>query len=94
MLLRLYVKKEATEMSNVKKNALNTIRVFGSGNVKNVPEAPSSLVKLFNVVAEQYMTVPAEFLADVIRFLKSNGYVFKMRDLKSYTVIALQYQKP
>jgi hypothetical protein len=74
-------------------NAANTIRVFGSNN-KNIPEAPATLVKLFDVVAEQYLTVPSEFLADVVRFLKSNGYVFKNREMKLYTVIALQYQKP
>lgn len=80
-------------MSNVKKNAANTIRIFGSNN-KNIPDAPASLVKLFSVVAEQYMTVPTEYLADVIRFLKSSGYVFRMHEMKLYTVIALQYQKP
>mgnify|MGYP001574534804 CR=1 FL=1 len=74
-------------------NDVNAIRIYGSNN-PNIPQTKPSIVKLFSVVAEQYMFVPAEYLADVIRFLKSSGYVYKMKDMTRYTVFALQYQKP
>lgn len=73
----------------------NTIMVYGSGNDKlNVPEAPATIVNIFSIVASEYMTVPAEFLADVIRFLKELGYVYKVRHATGYSVFALQYVKP
>lgn len=82
-------KERKTMLGNVK----DTIRIFGSNN-KNIPEAPATLTKLFSVVAEHYMTVPQEYFEDVIRILKSTGYMFKVHELKFYSVIAVQYQKP
>lgn len=73
----------------------NTIMLYGSGNDNlNIPEAPVTIVNLFSIVASEYMTVPTEFLADVIRFLKELGYVYKVRHATGYSVFALQYVKP
>ena len=73
----------------------NTIMIYGSGNGNlNIPAAPANIVNLFSIVASEYMTVPAEFLADVIRFLKELGYVYKVRHATGYSVFALQYVKP
>lgn len=69
--------------------------VYGSGNEKlNIPAAPATIVNLFSIVASEYMTVPAEFLADVIRFLKELGYVYKVRHATGYSIFALQFVKP
>jgi len=72
---------------------VNAIRIYGSNNV-SIPAPKANLVKLFDVPAEMYMTVPEAFLADIIRFLKYSGWVFKMKELTKYTVFALQYEKP
>lgn len=91
-------------MSNVIANGkigdLNAIRIFGGNpnlkdeNGNGIPAIKPALAKLFNIEAEMYMTVPPAFLADVILHLKRLGYVFKLKPLAKYTVIALQYQKP
>lgn len=86
-------------MSNVevKKSAkrTNTIYAYGNGNGNlNIPAAPAVIVNLFSIVADEYMTVPTEFLADVIRFLKELGYVYKVRHAAGYSAFALQYVKP
>lgn len=91
-------------MSNVINNGkigdVNAIRIFGGdtklkdANGNGIPAVKPALAKLFNVDAEMYMTVPPAFLSDVILHLKRLGYVFKLKPLTKYTVIALQYQKP
>lgn len=74
---------------------MNTIMLYGSGKANsNVPDAPASIVNLFSIVASEYMTVPSDFLADVIRFLKELGYVYKVRHATGYSIFALQYVKP
>ena len=74
-------------------NNNNMIRIYGSAN-PNVPRAKPSIADLFTVVADMYMVVPMEYLEDVIRFVKSLGYVYKTKTLTKNVVFALQYQKP
>ena len=91
-------------MSNVIKNGkigdVDAIRIFGGNpNVKDangngIPEVKPAIAKHFNVEAEMYMLVGLDYLSDVILHLKRLGYVFKLKPLTKYTVIALQYQKP
>jgi hypothetical protein len=98
MLLRLNKERghdmsESTMKPRITKT--NTIMMYGSSNDKlNIPDAPATIVNLFSIVASEYMTVPAQFLADVIRFLKESGYVYKVRHATGYSVFALQYVKP
>jgi len=76
---------------------MNGIRFYGGNSNLDgeyVPEAPATLTKLFDVPVEMYMTVGTEFLNDIIRLVKSLGYVYKVKTQTKYTVVALQYQKP
>lgn len=81
-----------TEVKNGKIGDVNAIRFFG-GNNKEVPEAKSSISGLFSVVAEMYVTVPFEFLNDMISLLTAKGYVYKTKTMDKFTVFALQYVK-
>lgn len=73
----------------------NTIRVYGTTENRNdIPVAPARLSKLFSVVANQYMTVPTEFVADVIMLLRNKQYAYKTKHFSEYTAFAIQYQKP
>ena len=88
------------EIKNGKIGDVNAIRIFGGNpNIQDedgnkIPEVKPALAKLFNVDAEMYMVVGLDYLSDVILHLKRLGYVFKLKPMTKYTVIALQYQKP
>ncbi len=76
----------------MKTNMQTDIIIYGSDNNK-IPVAPTHIIRMFNVIASQYMTVPAAYFDDMIRFLKSKNYVFKTRNTNLYVAFAIQYQK-
>ncbi len=76
----------------------NAIQFYGGKNNNpkiegEVPPAKPSISGHFSVVAEMYLSVPFEFLNDIISLLTAKGYVYKTKTMNNYTLFALQYQK-